>query len=148
MKEKSKTGATPVCLLAVLPGLVALAEQYGYMLAPFGSLRRDYDLIAVPWIHNPKTPDELVDAIVEYVGGRMIDDPDCDPYDYTRQRKEPKYHGRWAYSIYLTADDAGAYIDLSVMQPEEDALIKSMHRMDERAKAWKAARKAAGQSTD
>jgi hypothetical protein len=130
-KSKSKTGASPVSLLAALPGLVEVADQHGYALAVLGSLRRDYDLIAVAWAHDAQPVDTLVDAIVAYVGGRMYDDPNCDPYDFTQQRCEPKYHGRLSYGIYLTPDDHKAYIDLSVIPPETDAIAKHMRRLED-----------------
>ena len=37
-----------------------IAKDYGYNLVLHGSMNRDLDLIAIPWIDNPKPELELV----------------------------------------------------------------------------------------
>ena len=43
-----------------------IAKDYGYNLVLHGSMNRDLDLIAIPWIDNPKPELELVHRI-DYV---------------------------------------------------------------------------------
>ena len=129
-KPKSATGATPVAFLAFLPGLVRLAKEFGYALAVHGSMARDYDLIAVAWTHAAKPAEELVEAIVKHTGGFIIMDLKSDPFDYTRYSPEPKPHGRLAWTIHL---GGGPFIDLSIIPPESDSVLKLMDRTEESA---------------
>ena len=34
--------------------LKAIAKEYGYNLVVHGSMNRDLDLIAIPWVNDPK----------------------------------------------------------------------------------------------
>lgn len=105
------TGACPVGFLAFLPRVIAAAHKMGYAIAVHGSMKRDLDLIACPWVTKAATAEELVEAIREAVGGFMLNDG-TDPNDYTRRNPQPMAHGRLAWSIHL---GGGPYIDLSVM---------------------------------
>lgn len=49
--------------LSRLPKIREAARLCGYAIGTHGSLRRDFDLIAVPWIENPKSKDELAKAV-------------------------------------------------------------------------------------
>lgn len=49
--------------LAILPALQAAARAHGYALAVHGSTRRDFDLIAVPWVEEYSNPDILAAAL-------------------------------------------------------------------------------------
>lgn len=59
-KPAANNAPTYMCLY---PGLAEVARESGYALAVHGSLARDMDLIAVPWVERPATPDELVSAL-------------------------------------------------------------------------------------
>lgn len=48
---------------AIYPELAEIARQHGYALAIHGSLTRDFDLIAVPWVDKPSGAFRLVNAI-------------------------------------------------------------------------------------
>jgi hypothetical protein len=127
VNTKAATGASPVAFLAFLPGLVSIAKEYGYALAVHGSMARDYDLIAIAWTHSTKPPEELVQAFVAATGGYVVNDPQADPYDFTKRSPEPKPHGRLAWTIHITDK---LYIDLSVIPPEGDSVVKLMDRLD------------------
>lgn len=83
LSEKPAPNNAPT-YMCLYPGLAEVSRANGYALAVHGSLARDMDLIAVPWIEHPATPDELVSAfeskfsikrigaITEAVHGRMI----------------------------------------------------------------------------
>ena len=93
------------------------ARRYGYALATHGSLRRDIDLIAVPWVEEAAEPDFLVAALmaclqrVNKIVFTRPEDPDW-PHDKPGSRNPTeKPHGRLAWSLHL----GPTYIDLSVM---------------------------------
>lgn len=89
----------------LLPVLTEVAREKGYALALHGSMIRDLDLIAVPWIEEAAEPAELIDALCESVSAWFD----------KKQNPGRKPHGRLAWSI-LPNDTAGAvYLDISVM---------------------------------
>lgn len=104
---KVRTGAVPLAYLAFLPRLVRVAQEHGYALAVHGSLARDFDLIAVPWVEKASPPETLAGAIRDACGG-FYDEGEDYPVD--------KPHGRQAWVINL---GGGPYIDLSIMPPRE-----------------------------
>lgn len=82
----------------------ALAREVGYAIGVHGSLERDLDLIAVPWVADAVEPLALAQHIAAGLGGEVI--------DYQRQDKPC---GRWACNIHTP--DWTKMIDLSVMPP-------------------------------
>lgn len=50
--------------------LKIIAKQHGYNLVLHGSLHRDLDLIAIPWVNDPKPEIEMIWAFDEYLTGR------------------------------------------------------------------------------
>jgi hypothetical protein len=87
--------------------LKAKAMEYGYCLAMHGSLERDIDLVAIPWLVSCASEQELVDQLLaecERVAGFAV--YGCDgPFPRT------KPHGRLCWTIHFN----GTYIDLSIM---------------------------------
>ena len=49
--------------------LKEIAKEFGYNLVLHGSLARDLDLIAIPWVDNPKPELELIHALSRYIVG-------------------------------------------------------------------------------
>lgn len=108
-----------------IPALQKIAGQHGYALAVHGSMTRDLDLIAVPWVKKVLAPETLVMSLQESLVG----------YYNTRQywknstKDDKKPHGRKAYIIWIAylADDfegtslgmrqTAAMIDLSIVAP-------------------------------
>lgn len=89
-----------------------VAKEHGYALALHGSLRRDLDVIAVPWTENASDEETLVMAICEAAGGIIIADRPVSSMP----------NGRRAWTIHLggcsgkiSPEDRATYIDLSVM---------------------------------
>jgi hypothetical protein len=82
--------------------LVPIARAHGYALAVHGSMARDLDLIAVPWVAKPSTPAELVAAFEKSFFFMHVD-------------AEPtvKEHGRLCYTLAWPGE---CFMDLSVMQ--------------------------------
>lgn len=79
------------------------ARQVGYAVGLHGSMKRDCDLIAVPWIADPKSPEELIDAICDALKAREVGP------------REPKPDGRLAVNIQV--DGWVKLIDLSIVLP-------------------------------
>lgn len=99
----------------LLPVIKDAAWLCGYLAAPHGTLKRDLDIVAVPWIECAATPQELAEAIAEAVGA---------PQTLSPPARKP--HGRLAWSIVLwntprTREQIRAgyvpWVDLSVMPP-------------------------------
>jgi hypothetical protein len=105
MSEKPIPNARPGVYAAMLPALIETARPLGYALAVHGSLGRDFDLVAVPWVDDACAPLELAEALRECVGG------------YWKPRESngvggSKAHGRRCWSIHL---GGGCYLDISIM---------------------------------
>lgn len=99
--------------LSRLPAIREAAREHGYAIGLHGSLRRDMDLIAVPWREGASDKDVLAHAIAMAACGITRDGP----YQW-----EQKPLGRVAASLSCCwprwFNEAGAgHIDLSVMGP-------------------------------
>lgn len=106
---REATGAFCRSILdAILPRVREAAHFHGYAVAVHGSLKRDIDLIAVPWTEQAVPPAELVGYIKGAIGGVL---GNC------LQIGEPglKPHGRMAYT--LVHPGFAGEIDLSVIAP-------------------------------
>ena len=107
--------ASPACYAILYPALVAVARDHGYALAIHGSMTRDFDLIAVPWVEEATVPLLLILALNSVCGGvfhqstvEHLIDPAKSP--------STKPHGRLSWSLHLTDDGCfGPYLDISVM---------------------------------
>ena len=95
--------------LSILPTIREVARKSGYAIGVHGSLTRDMDLIAVPWIEKPLKPATLVQrielAVCQY--------PRKSHFHWKTIRKSivKKPHGRIGICIYVGRH---AYIDLSI----------------------------------
>lgn len=105
----------------MLPRLCEVAREHGYALGLHGSMNRDLDLMAMPWVENAASEAVLVNALREAVDGFIVADGTLggrwDPVDKifkdaVVRNPEPKPHGRSAWNIHFTG---GFYIDLSIM---------------------------------
>lgn len=114
MKHADCIPARAAAYVALYPMLLQVAKDHGYTLAVHGSVHRDFDLVAIPWIEEASDPLVLIKALKEAT--RMVthhedfDDrsPDCAP--------TVKPHGRTAYSLHVTNRGMyGGYLDVSVM---------------------------------
>ncbi len=103
-KNSHKNKWMPVMYVTYYGILKDIAFSCGYALAVHGSVVRDFDLIAIPWIENPETPDVLIQKFRKKIGGRIIGEP----------TKKP--HGRMAYTI---GSGAGGFMDIGIMELKE-----------------------------
>lgn len=93
--------------VCVLPALVEIARGKGYALAVHGSMIRDLDLVAVPWVEEAAPAEELVAAICDELG----------TYDLPKQpsgwgNPGEKPHGR---SVWTLIWGGPPHLDLSVL---------------------------------
>lgn len=122
MKEVSEAHAARCRLLAdrLIEPLREVARRYGYALGVHGSLRRDIDLIAVPWapIAWSTNPVTLAEAIMEKAAelndGVAFQKPGEDSWWFIAGCPGGKPHGRLCWTFHL---GGGPYIDLSVIPP-------------------------------
>jgi len=100
----------PIYAAALYPQLAEIARKHGYALAVHGSLARDFDLIAVPWIDYPNPAQVVVDEIVSTFD---IKEAPGNPFK--------KDHGRWVWTLCVGFGDC--FLDLSFMPTKRDEVI-------------------------
>jgi hypothetical protein len=112
--------ARAAAYVALYPMLQQIANDHGYALAVHGSLHRDLDLIAVPWVEEASDPFTLIMAFKEATAA-VFTHEDFDHIDPERNVTE-KPHGRLAYSLHVTNSGMyGGYLDISVIPKKEGA---------------------------
>lgn len=106
--------ARAAAYVALYPMLHAIAKRHGYALTVHGSLHRDFDLVAIPWVEGASEPLKLIQAFKKATAAVTTHEdadylvPDCKPTN--------KPHGRVAYSLHVTNQGMyGGYLDVSVM---------------------------------
>jgi len=86
---KPSPGLAPA-YCAIYPDVAALVRKHGYALSIHGSLRRDFDLVCVPWADEVSTPEQVVEAITS-------------EFAFTRDKyPTQKNHGRICYTIHIS----------------------------------------------
>lgn len=106
--------AKPHFYSCCLQPMQEIARDLGYNLLVHGSMNRDLDLIAVPWIDEPKTHLELIQAFDNYLRGFCFNDVE-------HYMPSPLPGGRSSYVINLNRggkyngyEDAQYYLDISI----------------------------------
>lgn len=66
------THAKPQLYAYFFLSLKEIAKDHGYNLVVHGSMARDLDLIAIPWVDDPKPEMDLINALSECIGGRIL----------------------------------------------------------------------------
>ena len=93
------------------PELSEICHENGYALAVHGSLQRDFDLVAIPWVENPSLPNDVIERIVKVFAVNTIGEP------------ETRLHGRLVYSISVGWGDC--FFDFSFMPVSTPSNIAS-----------------------
>lgn len=125
MENRKPIAVKPRLYAMYFQNLMEIARDMGYNLLISGSMNRDLDLVAVPWIDNPKSEMELIQAFDMYLRGESMD------------TKEYYMHnvlsgGRSAYVINLNRNrdsegvDLQYYIDISITPNLKDTINKQM----------------------
>jgi hypothetical protein len=102
--------------------LKEIAKEYGYNLLVHGSMNRDLDLIAIPWVDEPKPETEMIQALCDHMGGKLLKaDSGSDVY-----KKLPG--GRSVYVINLNRggyakNDAGEITEPLEYTPDPEYYI-------------------------
>lgn len=86
---------------AMYPDLAEIFKSCGYALAIHGSLQRDFDLIAIPWVENPQKQKNVLELVEKEFDINIVGEP------------EEKLHGRVAYTLSIGFGECA--IDLSFM---------------------------------
>lgn len=82
-----KPATTAPAYAAMYHELAECARKHGYALAIHGSLSRDFDLIAIPWVEDAGSPDDVIKEMTSTFALRNVDSGTAKP------------HGRQAYSL-------------------------------------------------
>ena len=108
--------AKPVFYACCYEPLKSIAKDMGYNLLINGSLNRDMDLVAVPWIEDPKSHYDLLQAFCEYLGVPFLTDQKEQPCHFSMLPG-----GRSSYVINLNRgakwnqyEDGQWYLDISI----------------------------------
>lgn len=119
-KEKKPTHVKPSLYAYYFIELKEIALKYGYNLVLHGSLNRDLDLIAIPWIEEVGDCEIMIKEFADVFGGR-IENRETDLGIRTHILKP---HGRKAYVININRElikikkgykDSEYYLDVSVV---------------------------------
>lgn len=112
VSQKDHDFGSLVCIYAqILPRIRAKAKGLGYAIAIHGTMNRDLDLLAVPWVEDAAGAEDLVKAIAEEVQGYVIGDVDSrGTISDSPTKRQP--HGRLSWNICWGGKP---FIDLSVM---------------------------------
>jgi hypothetical protein len=120
MKLERRAG---VLYLRLIVPLRAKAKELGYALCVHGSLKRDIDLVAVPWSGKAAEPRVLAFSLQnvaqEHNDGIAFVLPTENNEYHNAGEPGHKPHGRLCWSFHL---GGGPYIDLSVFPPATDCI--------------------------
>jgi hypothetical protein len=114
-KVNKPVKAKPQFYACNLEPMQIIAQSHGYNLMVHGSMNRDLDFVAVPWIDNPSTHIELIHSLCDYLGVPKINPPD----DGCTYMFSALPGGRFSYVINLNRGekhipiDPEWYIDIS-----------------------------------
>lgn len=127
-KVEERRDAYPSLYCAMWPDLKARAKALGYALLIHGSLKRDLDLVAVPWTEDAVDARTLADAMKAVVGGWTGE------VEGSMKILADKPHGRLGAIIVCGGH---AVIDLSIMAPraDYDALLARAEKAEREATA-------------
>lgn len=112
-KQRRRDPTRALIFATYLASLQQIARECGYALAVHGSMATDLDLIAVPWVPEAVSAEELIERLrASHEGGTF---GTINSFDGRPESPEHKPHGRKAWSIYFDPACAGPYLDVSVM---------------------------------
>ena len=86
------------------------AMDCGWALGLHGSLNSDMDIMAMPWIENAMTADEMISHIISTCFGESVWAKE--PH-FKKSQPGDKPNGRIAYTIPIFAD---FYLDINVIE--------------------------------
>lgn len=125
MSNKDHDFGSLVCIYSqILPRIRAAGKEMGYAIAIHGTMTRDLDVLAVPWVEEAAEPLALVNMIADVVGGHVIGDR-TDERGYISDHPTEAPHGRLSWNSKL-----GRFItDAVVILNERDTLAKGFEAL-------------------
>lgn len=100
--DMKPAGYGPVYAAGIYPPLAEIFRKHGYALAIHGSVGRDFDLVAAPWVDAAAEPRTVMDEVWKsFAMYAMESEPQSRP------------HGRLTYLCHLSF--AECYLDISFM---------------------------------
>jgi hypothetical protein len=114
-EDQKSQEETKAFYLSLLPLIREQARRCGYAIGVHGSLVRDFDLIAVPWVDNAMSHEHLAGNIAVAAGGKILPAYSMVPGDTENKNPGYKPHGRIVWTILLSEGADAKFIDLSVM---------------------------------
>lgn len=113
-KDHDFVQSSLVCIYAqLLPRIRTRAKELGYAIAIHGTMNRDFDLVAVPWVEQAASAKELVNAIAQEVSGFVIGDGKDDlARGIVSEEPTKQPHSRLSWNICW---GGRPFIDISVM---------------------------------
>ncbi len=84
--------------VAIYPDLAELFRSHGYALSIYGSLAKDFDLIAIPWADRVSDVKAVLNDLEQAFGMKSV-------------RSKIKNHGRLCHTIIM--GHGSCYMDLS-----------------------------------
>ncbi len=114
------THAKPSLYAFYFEVLKVIAKEYGYNLVLHGSMNRDLDLIAIPWVDDPKPEFEMIKHFEKELTGMYSDDKAHYLFNVLPGNRHAyvinlNRGGAWNYY-----KDEQYYIDVSVTQLKSD----------------------------
>lgn len=118
LRKESRETVTQMghpCIFAtLLPVLREKSRELGYALGLHGSMTRDLDLIAVPWVEEAVPDYELARELQNVLGGYFAEGGSGSIHTWATLEPGKKPHGRVAYTLRFGGDKL-LVVDLSVM---------------------------------
>lgn len=99
---------------AMYADLAEVCRKHGYALTIHGSLARDFDVVAVPWIEEPSQPQAVIDEITGRFSIRQIGEP------------QKKLHGRIAYTVSIVFGSTALDFSFMPICKETDKQTKTV----------------------
>lgn len=90
------------------PEFQKIAAECGWAIAVHGSVVHDLDLMAMPWVENHTTADELAQQLTDSM-------PWSCRRPYQKSKPGDKPNGRIVYTIFM----GQTYIDMNVIEKEK-----------------------------
>lgn len=101
----------PIYAACLYPELAESFRTKGWALAVHGSLARDFDLVAIPWNHEPVSPERCVEGVCNYHGLSQVGPA------------VTKLHGRKVFTLALKFGEC--FLDLSFMPTTPNAKVQA-----------------------
>jgi len=130
MNDQKPIHAKPSLYAFYFELIKEIGLRYGYNIVLHGSMNRDLDLIAIPWVETIGDKDKMIDEIASVIGGYVLMQ-NRSVNNLVGDRYSIHHHGRIIYVININRDfemklnglvskvkeycDPQFYIDISVI---------------------------------